>query len=275
MNCISYSLFGYGTSYENCLSFKSYLRDFGINIRMIEILYGKDWKVHVTIDEQTYYSPYKEFFNQHRSGGKIDFDVVERQALCHMMLYRMAPLFSGKYDRVNCRDTDSLVTYKEVQANAYWVAKGRIAHAMTDSISHTIPLMGGLISFTSKGLQQAIGCSTFGQMLALKEGIDYNRKGADQEFLNAVIYPKVADSITQHYLLGMRQTFMGDCHNFIQEMDIGLDESFRETNSFGWHLGASGYQVDATVKFLKQHGLNNKYYDEIEKQFPDLFYWWL
>lgn len=275
MNAISFALFGYDTSYENCLSFKSYLRGAEINIRMTELLYGKDWKVHFTLDEQTFFSPYKEFFNEHKTNGKIDFDVIPREALCKMMLRRVAPVFSGKYDRVACRDTDSLITYKEVQATAHWIKKGRIAHAMTDSISHNIPMMGGLISFMSKEFIQAMGVHNFESMVEMKGGIDYNKKGADQDFINAVIYPRVAHSITQHYLLGMRQTFMGDCHHEIHDIDIGLPQEFKETNSLGWHLGAAGFQTDQTILLLNKHGKDNNYYNEIESRYPEVFYWQL
>lgn len=275
MNAISFSLFGFDTSYENCLNFKSYLRGAEINIRMAELLYGDDWRVHITLDEQTFFSPYKEYFQYHLTNGKIDYRVIPREELCKMMLRRVEPIFSGKYDRVACRDTDSLITYKEVQATKYWIEAGKVAHAMTDSVSHNIALLGGLVSFMSKQFCMRMGVNNFDEMVTLRGNIDYNRKGADQDFLNSVVYPKVADSITQHYLLGMPQTFMGDCHNHVQNMDIGLPEEFKETNSFGFHLGASGFQTDATVKFLQQHGKHNAYYDEIEKKFKEVFYWHL
>jgi hypothetical protein len=181
----------------------------------------------------------------------------------------------SKYDRIICRDTDSLLSYRERQAVAYWEAGPKMAHAITDSISHTITLMGGMIGFQSGPFRERMGVKSFDDLMSLSQGIDYNRKGADQDFLNRYVLPKVADSITEHFVLGHPQTFRGDCHNFIHDIDLGLPAEFKQLDGFGFHIGASGYQTDAVVKFLKEWGRDNEYWDSIEKQFPQVFYWWL
>jgi hypothetical protein len=90
--------------------------------------------------------------------------------------------------------------------------------------------------------------------------------------------PKVADSITEHFVLGHPQTFRGDCHNFIHDIDlkeIGVPDELKETNGYGFHIGASGFQTDAVIKFLQKHGKDNEYWEGIEKQYPSIFYWTL
>lgn len=280
MNCISYSLFGFSENYDQSLSFKSYLRGLHLNIRVAEILYP-GWTVCVATDKSISWSPYVNYFEDLILNRKIshgDFDTAE---LCRMMLYRLRPLFMMdgkdlKYDRVLCRDTDSLLSYRERQAVEYWSRGTKMAHAITDSISHTITLMGGMIGLQSGPFRERMGVKSFDDLMKLSQGIDYNHKGADQDFLNRYVLPKVADSITEHFVLGHPQTFRGDCHNFIHDIDlkeIGVGDELKETNGYGFHIGASGFQTDSVVKFLQVHGKDNEYWDELESQFKDVFYW--
>jgi hypothetical protein len=282
MNAISYSIFGENEQYENCYQYKSYLRSLHINIRVAELLYP-GWRVVVTIENPTAESAYFKYFHDLQHAGKIDMYYMQKADLCRMMLYRLYPIFvtvagHNIYDRVICRDTDSLLSYRERQAVAYWERGPKMAHAITDSISHTITLMGGMIGFQSGPFRSRMGVNSFDELLSLSQGIDFNNKGADQDFLNRYVLPKVADSITEHFVLGHPQTFRGDCHNFIHDIDlkeIGVPDELKETNGYGFHIGAAGMQTDAVVKFLQKHGKDNEYWEGIEKQYPEIFYWWL
>jgi hypothetical protein len=111
-------------------------------------------------------------------------------------------------------------------------------------------------------------------LLQLDRHIDYNIKGADQTFLNKHILPRVADSITEHFVLGMPDSFRGDCHRTIPDIEVeGVDEVYREFDGLGFHIGAAGYNEAGVLKFLQAHGKNNSYYKEIEKQYSETFYW--
>ncbi|MFO7257957.1 MAG: hypothetical protein DIU61_009690 [Bacteroidota bacterium] len=282
MNAISYSLFGYGTQHDQSLNFKSYLRGLHLNIRVAELLYP-GWKVCVMADESVCTSPYGHYLLHLNNTGKIDLIKTPTAELCRMMLYRLYPLFiiaDGKlqYERVLCRDADSLLSYRERQAVEYWIQGSKMAHAMTDSVSHNIPLMGGMIGFCSGPFRERMGVRSFDDLMKLSSGIDYNCKGADQDFLNRYILPKVADSITEHFVLGHPQTFRGDCHNFIHDIDlneIGVPEACKDLNGFGYHIGAAGFQTDHVVRWLQHWGKDNAYWADIEKQYSDIFYWWL
>jgi hypothetical protein len=279
MNCISYSLFGLNAVYEGCFEWKSYLRSFHLNVRIAELLYP-GWEVFLTIDEDSFKSKYFGYFDQ-IAGKKATINVLPKSELCRMMLWRLCPIFiieNGrlKYDRVSCRDTDSLLSYRERQAIEYWIRGTKMAHTMADSVSHNVTLMGGMCSFMSGPFRARMGVSSFDELLSLSQGIDFNRKGADQDFLNRYVLPKVADSITEHFVLGHPQTFRGDCHNFIHDIDlkeIGVPDELKETNGYGFHIGAAGMQTDAVVKFLEKHGKDNEYWESIEKQYPETFYW--
>lgn len=273
-NCVSYSLFGYADGrHPTCFDFKTYLRGLDINLRVAQLIYPK-WKVFVALDEQTYKSPYREWFDWHKKSEFLDFVVMKKRPLCEMMLWRLYPVFSG-YDRVICRDTDSLLSYKERLCTKYWEDGGRIVHAMTDSISHTIPLMGGMIGVMSAQFKRVIACDTFKEFIQLSRGEDFNIKGSDQIFLSREILPRIHQSITEHFLLGLPQSFRGDCHTTVPNIDLGLPEAYKETTSLSWHIGASGYQEPGTLKFLAEYGINNEHFEEIEKKFPGVFYWHL
>lgn len=280
-NAISYSLFGYNQTHEQCADFRSYLRGLHLNIRVAELLYP-GWKVVVMTDQSVIQSPYWKYLCN-LSVDKIHFITLSNGELCRMMLYRLWPIFlmqgdELKYTRVLCRDTDSLLSYRERQAVEYWCRGTKMAHAITDSVSHSITLMGGMIGFQSGPFRDRMGVKSFDELLSLSQGIDFTRKGSDQDFLNRYVLPKVADSITEHFVLGHPQTFRGDCHNFIHDIDlkeIGVPDELKETNGYGFHVGASGFQTDAVVKFLQKHGKDNEYWEAIEKQYPELFYWHL
>jgi hypothetical protein len=282
MNAIAYSLFGANEQYDGCFDARAYIRGFHINLRVAQLLYP-EWQVVLMVDDPTYRSTYQGYFWKLAQDFKIDLHVKSTAELCRMMLYRLMPLFmvdgkNNKYDRVICRDTDSLLSYRERQAVAYWERGPKMAHAITDSISHSVTLMGGMIGFQSGPFRDRMGVKSFDQLLSLSQGIDFTRKGADQDFLNRYVLPKVADSITEHFVLGHPQTFRGDCHNFIHDIDlkeIGVPDELKETNGYGFHIGAAGFQTDAVVKFLQVHGNDNEYWEGLEKQYPEIFYWQL
>jgi len=279
-NAISYSLFGYNQMHEQCADFRSYLRGLHLNIRIAELLYP-GWDVRVMVDQSVVQSPYFQYFCNLNNEGKILLCNMSTWDLCRMMLYRLYPLFFDEgdkpmYDRIICRDTDSLLSYRERQAVAYWERGPKMAHAITDSISHSVTLMGGMIGFKSGPFRNRMNALSLDTLFATAEGIDFTKKGADQDFLNRYVLPKVADSITEHFVLGHPQTFRGDCHNFIHDIDlkeIGVPDELKETNGYGFHIGASGMQTDAVVKFLTKYGKDNEYWEELEKQYPETFYW--
>ena len=280
-NCISQSLFGFDKSYENCYDFKSYIRYFSLNLRMYRILFPF-WKVHLTLDEETYNSPYKELFDYYVKFGELIITVLPRTELCKMMLYRMYPIFLQEtegvqaYDRIICRDIDSLPTYRERQAVEYWIKNGRLAHAITDSRSHTIPLMGGMIGFQTNEFRKALGVRTFDRLLELDKDANFTKKGSDQDFLNKIVLPKVAHSMTEHYVLGLPQSFRGDCFNYIQDVPVDdIPPALRETNVLVNHIGQAGFIMEPVLKFLELHETNSEIFKIIEKQFPDIFYWYL
>lgn len=276
-NAISYSLFGYKQNHTDGFSFSSYLRGLSMNLQMAELLYP-GWQIYLAVDEQSYDSPFKPYFDYHAASGRIHLEILPPDELCAMMLWRMRPVFMSKYDRVLCRDIDSLVCHRERQAVEYWIQSGRAVHAITDSVSHTIALMGGMIGFMNKEFRGFIHCRSFAEMRAMAPNFGFKVKGADQSFLNKYILPRVADTMCEHYVLGMRQSFRGECFNYIQDIPVpGVDELMRESNHLVEHIGQAGFICDPVLKFLDAHlpADRKQYYKQIEEQFKEVHYWLL
>ena len=271
MKVISYSLFGYNKErQENCFVFADYLRGLSVNIRLARVLYP-DYVVRLHTDNSTY-DGLKHIFDR----LPIDIVICEDAELTKAMLWRMKPLYDNNVDIVLCRDLDSPLTYRERQAVRYWENKDKAAHAIADSVSHDVAMMGGMIGFKKRNFIDYTGFATW-EALVENKGIDYKRKGADQDLLNRYVYPCFArhgsDSITQHYILGISNTFLSDYHNTIPLMDIEAPVEFKCTNDLCGHIGAAGYYSAPMLSFiLKYKDLFSDLWN-IEKDHKDIYYW--
>ena len=289
MKVISFSLFGYNKGkQENCFDFDSYMRSFMINLRMCRLIYP-DWHIILQIDHST-----DQHWGTFLKSLPIEVQVNKDAPLTMAMLWRMKPIFetannSAKYSHVILRDLDSPVTYREAQAVKVWIDHDKACHAITDSVSHTMPLMGGMIGFIPKYFTDRMNCFTFSDLICKDMGRPWEVKGTDQEFLNQNVYRNFAehgrDSITQHYFNGIGNTFLSDwhtcpCHppsghadNCPNNVKIDLADELKESNSVCGHIGASGYYEGQTFKFLQKHW--DKFTDLLakEKEFSDIFYW--
>jgi len=194
-----------------------------------------------------------------------------------MMIKRMMPVFSGRYDRVICRDADSLLCYRERQAVEYWITTGRVVHAITDSISHNVPLMGGMIGVMCNEFMQLIESDNFIDFLKYSK-IDWSVKGADQTYLNKWILPRVSKSIVEHYVEGLPQSFRGECYNYIQDIIIDdIKPGLKESNLLIEHIGQSGFIIEPVLKFIDRElpQVRKDFYKEIDVHFKDVHYWLL
>lgn len=289
MKCVVYSLFGAERArHPDSFDFHSYLRGFMINIRMNRLLFP-DWRIYLQTDQATH-EAYKNIFD------KLDIEIEVHSngvPLTLAMLWRLRPIFEmkdgyPKWSHILCRDTDSPPTYREAQAVKYWVDHDRAAHSINDSVSHTIPMLGGMIGFRPRYFKDLLPVNSWSELIQ-RSPEDWTKKGSDQTFLNKIVYPCFAkqgsDSITQHAFKGLPNTFLSDyktclcdsvvgheprCPNNI-ELDIPYELS--ESNNVCGHIGAAGFYHSVLFKFLRKH--KDKFTDilEIEKQYPIIFHW--
>lgn len=285
---IVYALFGYGKERQkDSFDFNSYLRGLMINIRMNRLLFP-GWEIVLQTDHSTY-EAYKSIFDNVGIVVKINSEAP----LCLGMLWRMKPIFEQeggvwKYSHVICRDLDSPPTYREVQAVEYWIKRDKSVHAITDSVSHCLPMLGGMVGFRPDYFTEHVSQSWDG-MILLGMGMDFAHKGSDQTFLNKFIYPRFSqhgrDSITQHYFNGMPNTFLSDYRtctcpppaghtsHCINNVEVNLPYELAESNSVCGHIGAAGYYETAMFKFLRKYWDQFSDLIEVEKQYPNVFYW--
>lgn len=289
MKAIVYSLFGYGKERQaNCFDFNSYIRGLMINIRMNRLLFP-EWNVVLETDSTTY-----EAFKYLFDNIGITVNVNKPDPLCLAMLWRLKPVFEQepnqdwKYTHILCRDLDSPPTWRDAQAVEYWIKRDKALHAITDSVSHNLPLLGGMIGVRPAYFTERVGQS-WEDMISIGREIDFNRKGSDQTFLNKYIYPAFAkpgsDSITQHYFNGMGNTFLGDFRtctcpptaghepHCINNVELNLPFEYSESNSVAGHIGAAGAYTGALFKFLHRYKDQFKDLIEVEEEYPTIFYW--
>jgi hypothetical protein len=269
---ISYSLFGYGKErQENCFEFYDYLRGLMVNIRMARMVYP-DWIIRLHVDKNTY-KQFKDIFNNLTYSHIIEIHIHEEYELTKAMLWRLLPCFDEDVEYTICRDLDSPLTYREAQAVDYWIHSGKAAHAITDSISHNVPMLGGMIGFW-KYIRDYTGARTWEELV--NKNFDFKKKGTDQDLLNKFVYPGFANgnSITQHYVSGMPNTFLNDYHNQIEERTLpGVPAEYKDTNETCGHIGAAGYYTAPMNKILQKYRHLFKDLEEIEKFYSKIFYW--
>ena len=285
---ISYALFGYDRERaHNCFDFLSYLRSMHICLRFNRLIYP-GWQMVVNIDKATFDSPYKSLFLWYVQKGYIRFVIHENGApLCRAMLWRLHTVFSythpeWEFSHVICRDLDSISTYREAQMVAEWVKEDKAMHCITDSVSHTIPAMGGMVGFRPGYVNDIMKITQHPQdawnnLMAMAIDIDYRVKGSDQDFLGRVMYPKLCQNATEHFIKGRPHDLVegNGRHYSVPTEPIAVSPKFVETNLLAGHVGAAGVYEAPTRKFLYYDDPFKSDYAEIEtmKGFEQLFYW--
>lgn len=296
MKVISYSLFGYDKAkHPNCFDFNSLLRGFAINLRLSRLLFP-DWKIYIAVDKPSKVA-FSDYFDRLEDQNLIYLEVMPPAPLCEAMLWRMNPVLqlnqdtTATYTHVICRDLDSPLTYRDRQAVQYWVDNGKAAHAITDSISHDVYMLGGMIGFVPKYFTMRTNIRDFTTLI---QGYDLSQKGSDQTLLNSKIYPhfgqKGSESITQHYFKGMGRTNLNDYHCCIcwsKDADCGtghkahcymdlklsdVPETRKHLDSVAQHMGSAGWNSCIDKELNKYYTMFNDF-RKIESQYPDVFYW--
>jgi len=138
-----------------------------------------------------------------------------------------------------------------------------MAHAINDSVSHTIPMLGGMIGFKSDSLNRVLPEHEYLDLFR-KSDIDFSQKGGDQIFINRHIWPIVRKDTFCHRIKGYDCNNDANCTNVIPDMDIkGIDMSLRDSNKLVNHIGQGGYHLEPT------------YNNEIDKHYPGAIPFWL
>jgi hypothetical protein len=252
MKLICYSLFnGNKEKFEKL----SYLRGFYFNVRMNRLLYP-DWNTYLAVDQSTY-DQYRLLFDK----LNIIINVFGyTPALCEGMLWRMYPIWSEGVSHVICRDTDAITTYKEVQLVDTWLHSGKGVHAILDNPAHG-GLMGGMVGFKTELIK-----SKFSSWDSLTASFDLSKHGSDQQLLNKKLLPVIKDDIIWSNATGM--------DGISWPKVSSIDQKLWESNLTCRHIGSPGVVEMETLRFFKRFDNDSKWI-EVEKLYPEIFYWWL
>lgn len=279
MKAISYALFGYGRKNKDSFEFNSYLRGLMVNVRVNRIIYP-GWVNIINMDKETHESQFRWLFSALEEMGLIKIVIHPMTSLCEAMLWRLSPIFQKSeegytYSHVLCRDLDSVCTYREAQAVQEWINEDRAIHCITDSISHNIPMLGGMVGFKTGMFCDAMNTGSLEEFMKLGKTYDFSIKGSDQKLLNAIVYPKLLESSTEHFIKGMSWTKPEENgrHYKINDVEIPVDRKFERINEVVGHIGAAGYYDVQMVRFLNECDPYNDTYQDIESKYSNIFYW--
>jgi hypothetical protein len=168
-----------------------------------------------------------------------------------------------------------------------WVQEDRAMHCITDSISHTIPAMGGMVGFRPGYVNDMMKLTenpqdAWQKLMGLGAGIDFRIKGSDQDFLNRIMYPRLCQNSTEHFIKGRPHDLVeaNGRHYEVPENDGSViypieTGDLEETNRLAGHVGAAGFYEAPTMKFLYYDDPYRDEYAELEsmQEFDKIFYW--
>lgn len=262
MKKICYALFGSKTrTPENSFEFFAYMRGLYFNVRMNKLIYP-DWISHVEVDVHSM-SQYDNVFLGLAKHYGMTYGINQPEPRCKAMLWRMKPLFEPGVERILCRDADAITTYREAQAVKAWEDSGHLVHAMTDNPAHTPGLMGGMIGFKTE-IKNKFGWLDWAQMLSSAQE-DFSIHGADQNFLAKKVYPEVQSEMLAHYFQSPQDQVSYQLPN--------VNPALWESNLTCRHIGSAGVVEMETLRFFQRFDKPILEFVEIEKRYPDIFYW--
>lgn len=260
MKLICYSLFAHPSA--DVFEKRAYVRGFYWNCRMNNFIYPT-WRTHLEVDAITY-QQYQDLFDWLKNNNNLSLQVnPHAPKLCEGMFWRMKPLFMMDVSHILCRDADSITTYREAQCVQQWLESTKCVHAIHDNRSHD-GLMGGMMGFDAAWLKGCMEVTSWDQLVS---GFDLSVRGSDQHLLNQKFLPKIKDSILWHG--GRLGEPIPDVYS--EAALAGVDKKFWESNLTCRHIGSPGVVEMETIRFFRRFDEYEWKFQQIEKQFPNLF----
>lgn len=145
-----------------------------------------DWAMWFHHDGAVREFPEFALLTKYQAAGLVKlFDCGAADGLTSAMLWRMKPAWVAGVERFLCRDVDSLPQPRERIAVQRWLASAKPISALHDSTSHwgTV-ILGGMCGFKAEYVRGRFSAECNMRDAMRESGIDFNRKGGDQHFLN-------------------------------------------------------------------------------------------
>jgi hypothetical protein len=209
-----------------------------------------DWQLRIHHDDRVTEFPYFNVLRKMHLKGLLKLEFMGKaDLLAASMLWRLWPIYDPSVEVVAFRDIDSLPMHRDYKMLEQFVANSRATlHVLHDSESHSGPLMGGLTACKVAAVRSILPKEEFERQL-----VAWNTRlvshGADQHFMNELIYPKLAKDLLIHT---RRNTMKYVCYRalpvFPQETE--LDNAIR-------HSGAA-YDTEKVMEILSRTDYPNK-----------------
>lgn len=192
MNIISYSFYrAQASEYEQESAGASRGNYFRAYIRAIVRAHHSvfpEWKMRFYHDDRVREFQEFELLTRYQGAGLVELrSMGPAPSLTGAMLWRLMPAFDPEVETFLCRDIDSLPQPRERVAVERWLASEKPISALHDSTSHwgTV-ILGGMCGFRAEHVRKRFDSFAALRDAMAQSGIDFNRKGGDQLFLNRV-----------------------------------------------------------------------------------------
>lgn len=96
------------------------------------------------------------------------------------------------------RDSDSLLTPREIFAVNSWLSSGLLFHVMRDHAEHDVPVLGGMFGMRRGALRERTMASIVTEALEANPSEIDGLRGEDQSFLMRYVWPIVKSSCLAH-----------------------------------------------------------------------------
>lgn len=157
------------------------------------------WGLTIHHDDRVMHLPYFPALMNMNDKGLINLQFMgSAPTLAAAMLWRLEPLYDQEIEVVAVRDIDSLPMERDYKMLEAFLANPRAtSHVLHDSESHSGPYMGGMSAWRSADFRAALPRAEFDQLLSTWQP-RLVAHGADQHFLNEVIYPRMQKGLLVH-----------------------------------------------------------------------------
>jgi hypothetical protein len=220
-----------------------------------------DWELRIHVDSTKYEDRSKYLRAYEDAGLLVAKYVEENKSTCRSMLWRLLPIWEHDVSYVMCRDIDSSPTLKDRYATEEFVHSGCSLHCLNDNPAHTVPMMGGLVSFNALKFRALTPWRTWEELISTgsKYNLDNPSGGPDQNLQSNEIYPIFySHDICCHRFSGMPiDPAIHHCYNAVSQHNLkDIPESVIANNfdSIIPHLGCAGYPASKVVEFFDTYG---------------------
>ena len=151
-----------------------------------------DWEIWIYHDGSLYNNYYGGVVLNLQDKGLVKLIYMgEEKAICKAMLWRLNPIFDQDVDYVLCRDIDHTSTVRERTMANQFIQTGKALHCVQDNPSHSVPMMGGLISFNATRTREILKETSLDDLLRTCNWGNERlmEHGTDQHFLNKKLWP--------------------------------------------------------------------------------------